>query len=55
MALSLGLVLLMAIPNLSYPIGRDQATYCVIGQGLLDGARVYRDLWDNKQPGIFYT
>jgi 4-amino-4-deoxy-L-arabinose transferase-like glycosyltransferase len=54
LALALGLVLLMAIPNLSYPIGRDQATYCVIGRGLLDGARLYRDLWDNKPPGIFY-
>ncbi len=54
LALSLGLVLLMALPNLSYPIGRDQATYCVIGRGLLDGARLYRDLWDNKPPGIFY-
>ena len=54
LALALGLVLLMAIPNLGYPIGRDQATYCVIGRGLLDGARLYRDLWDNKPPGIFY-
>ncbi len=54
LALALGLVLLMALPNLSYPIGRDQATYCVIGRGLLDGARLYRDLWDNKPPGIFY-
>jgi Dolichyl-phosphate-mannose-protein mannosyltransferase len=52
--LALGLVLLMALPNLSYPIGRDQATYCVIGRGLLDGARLYRDLWDNKPPGIFF-
>ncbi len=52
--LSLGLVVLAGIPNLSYPIGRDQATYCVIGRGLLDGARLYRDLWDNKPPGIFY-
>ena len=54
LTLAIGLVLLMAIPNLSYPIGRDQATYCVIGRGLLDGARLYRDLWDNKPPGIFY-
>jgi hypothetical protein len=52
--LAMGTVLLMALPNLSYPIGRDQATYCVIGRGLLDGARLYRDLWDNKPPGIFY-
>jgi Dolichyl-phosphate-mannose-protein mannosyltransferase len=54
LVLALGMVLLMALPNLSYPIGRDQATYCVIGRGLLDGARLYRDLWDNKPPGIFY-
>ena len=54
LALALGIVLVMAIPNLSYPIGRDQATYCVIGHGLLQGARLYRDLWDNKPPGISY-
>jgi hypothetical protein len=47
-------VTLRALPNISYPIGRDQATYCLIGQGLLDGQQLYRDLWDNKPPGIFY-
>ncbi len=51
---ALGLVFLRALPNLRYPIGRDQATYCVIGQGLLHGQLLYRDLWDNKPPGIFY-
>ncbi len=50
----LGLVFLRAIPNLRFPIGRDQATYCVIGRGLLQGQLLYRDLWDNKPPGIFY-
>jgi hypothetical protein len=51
----LGIVLLRALPNLRYPLGRDQATYCVIGQGLLHGGLLYRDFWDNKPPGIFYT
>ena len=46
-------VLFRALPNISYPIGRDQATYLVIGEGLLHGQRLYRDLWDNKPPGIF--
>jgi hypothetical protein len=50
---SLVFVLITAIPNISYPIGRDQATYGVIGQGLLNGQQLYRDLWDNKPPGIF--
>ncbi len=51
---TLGLVFLRALPNLRYLLGRDQATYCVIGQGLLHGKLLYRDLWDNKPPGIFY-
>jgi hypothetical protein len=51
----LAVVFLRALPNLRYPIGRDQATYCVIGQGLLRGQLLYRDLWDNKPPGIFYV
>ncbi len=51
---ALSFVLLRALPNLRYPIGRDQATFCVMGQGLLRGQLLYRDLWDNKPPGIFY-
>jgi len=54
MAVALVSVLFLALPNLRYPIGRDQATYCVIAQGLLQGKQLYRDLWDNKPPGIFY-
>lgn len=52
---TLVLVFLRALPNLRYLIGRDQATYCVIGQGLLQGKLLYRDFWDNKPPGIFYV
>lgn len=47
-------VFVLSLPNLQYPIGRDQATYCVIAEGLLKGKHLYRDLWDNKPPGIFY-
>ena len=50
----LGLVFLRALPNLRYPIGHDEAIFCVIGQGLLRGQLLYRDLWDLKPPGIFY-
>ena len=51
----LALVLLRALPNLCYPLYRDQATYCLIAQDLLHGKILYRDLWDNKPPGIFFT
>jgi hypothetical protein len=50
----IALVLLRALPSLRYPLGRDQATYCVVAQGLLHGRLLYRDLWDIKPPGIYY-
>ena len=46
-------VILRSVPNITYPIARDQATYLVIGQGLLNGQHLYQDLWDNKPPGVF--
>jgi hypothetical protein len=54
MIAALAVVFTLSLPNLQYPIGRDQATYCVIAQSLLKGKHLYRDLWDNKPPGIFY-
>lgn len=55
LGMTLALVLVRALPNLSFPVGRDQATYCLIGQGLWDGQLLYRDLWDNKPPGVFFV
>jgi hypothetical protein len=37
---------------LSFPPGTDQGTYLTIGQGLLEGKQLYRDLSDIKPPGI---
>ncbi len=51
---AMALAFLRVLPALRFPIGRDEATYAVIGQGLLRGQLLYRDLWDNKPPGIFY-
>ena len=55
LALALALAAARSLPNLSYPLGRDQATYAVVGRGLLRGARLYRDIWDVKPPAIFWT
>jgi hypothetical protein len=52
-AIAILFVLVRALPILSFPLGRDQGTYLTIGQGLLEGKQLYRDLWDNKPPGIF--
>lgn len=54
LGLSLLLVLLRAFQTICYPLGRDQGTYCYIGQRLWEGKQLYLDLWDNKPPGIFW-
>jgi len=53
LAMAVLFVLVRALPFLSIPIYRDQATYLLVGDGLLHGKQLYRDLWDNKPPGIF--
>ena len=50
----LALVFLRALPNIRFPLERDSATYCLVAEWMLHGLRLYRDLWDNKPPGIFY-
>jgi hypothetical protein len=46
-------VLLASALLLTYPFGRDQGIFAVIGEGILRGKVPYRDLWDVKTPGIF--
>jgi len=53
LALAVLFVVVRALPILSFPMGCDHGTYLTIGQGLLEGKQLYRDLWDNKPPGIF--
>jgi hypothetical protein len=46
-------VLLASVLLLTYPFGRDQGIFAVIGEGILHGKVPYRDRWDVKTPGIF--
>ena len=32
----------------------DEGTYADIGRALLRGAHLYRDVWDNKPPGVYW-
>lgn len=49
------LIALIALPILTYPLGRDQGEFSTIGQGILDGKVPYIDLWNPKPPAIFYV
>src|SRR5579864_7791604 len=52
--LSMFLAAVVALPSLAYPFGRDQGLYFYVGrEWLLRGALPYRDLFEQKTPGIY--
>ncbi|NJR12500.1 hypothetical protein HC776_01010 [bacterium] len=48
------LVLLLALPVLSYPLWRDHGMYGNIARTILAGGTPYIDMWDIKPPPIYY-
>jgi hypothetical protein len=48
------LFILLRLPTLYEPFGRDQGIFATIASGLLQGKIPYRDLWDHKPPGIYF-
>jgi len=46
--------LILALPVLAYPLGRDQGTYANIAQSIRHGGLPYIDMWDVKPPAIYY-
>lgn len=54
-ALLLGaLGLLLALPMITYPLGRDQGMYANIAQAIRAGGLPFIDMWDIKPPAIYY-
>ena len=47
-------ILLLGLSRLHFPLGGDQALFLSYAQGMDQGARLYVDLWDVKQPGVFW-
>ncbi len=56
-AWTLAIVLLIAarLPSLLHPAGGDQSLYLYSGQRILAGDVPYRDVWDQKPPGIAFV
>jgi hypothetical protein len=48
-------ILIGAVPILTYPLGRDQGEFATIAMTLLRGGTPYVDVWNPKPPAIFYT
>jgi hypothetical protein len=52
-AAPLAIVIALAWPELARPFHGDQALFLYGAQVLSHGGVLYRDFWDNKQPGIY--
>lgn len=50
----IGLLLLSRVPSLAQPAGGDQGLYTYAASRIADGAVMYRDVWDQKPPGIAF-
>ncbi|MDJ0497055.1 MAG: glycosyltransferase family 39 protein [Acidimicrobiia bacterium] len=50
---AISLVVVVGSINLPLPFFGDQALYSVMASMMSDGAALYSDVWDLKQPGIF--
>ena len=48
-------ITLLALPVLTYPLGRDQGEFATIGRGIHNGKAPYTDLWNPKPPAVFYV
>lgn len=47
-------ITIIALPTLTYPLGRDQGEFATLGRGILNGRVPYIDLWNPKPPAVFY-
>jgi hypothetical protein len=48
-------LLALRLPSLTHPAGGDQGLYLYSGQRVLAGDTPYRDVWDQKPPGIMFV
>jgi hypothetical protein len=48
------LAALLAVLHLPYPLHEDQALFMYAAREMADGAQMYREFWDMKQPGIYW-
>jgi hypothetical protein len=48
-------LLALRLPSIVQPAGGDQGLYAYAGQRILAGDVLYRDMWDQKPPGIAFV
>lgn len=53
--LGAALIILTGTIQVAQPLDRDEGAFLAIAQGILHGQVPYRDVFDHKSPGIYYT
>jgi hypothetical protein len=53
-ALVVGVVVVLALIHLPFPFDGDQALFASFAKAMRHGDRLYVDMWDCKQPGIYF-
>ena len=51
---SFALLVVFGLFYLPYPLNSDNALFLTVARELSEGARLYVDFWDVKQPGVFW-
>lgn len=50
----IALIGLLALLHVPYPFDHDQGLFMAAARSMVNGARLYADFWDMKQPGIYW-
>jgi Dolichyl-phosphate-mannose-protein mannosyltransferase len=45
----------LRIPSIAEPLGIDQSLWASAVRGISHGQRLYRDVWEQRPPGIYWT
>lgn len=51
--LLISIMVFLRLHSLEEPLERDLTTYAYISHHILDGGKLYTEVWDHKPPGIF--
>src|ERR1700722_15042713 len=53
-ALVVAVIAALCLLHLPFPLYSDQAAFVLIARELADGVRYFGEIWDMKQPGIYW-
>ncbi|MCK5535045.1 hypothetical protein KAI68_08005, partial [bacterium] len=46
--------LITKLPNFFSFVNRDAGSFAYIGEQILEGKILYKDIWSSKPPGVYY-